>query len=300
MTHVAVVAHARKGPRDGLTRLREALEREGVHDPLWYEVPKSRKAPAKARKAIAAGSDLVIVWGGDGTVQRCVDVLAGSHAALAIIPVGTANLLASSLGVPTDIDEAVRTAVRGARRRLDTGSVNGEHFSVMAGAGFDARMVGEADRAMKDRLGRVAYVWTGARNLGRSPVKVNVKVDGKSFFKGRTSCLLVGNVGEIFGGLKAFPDASPQDGRLDVGIVTASNTVQWTRVLGRVAAGRAPRSKFVRSTKARKIDVRFAKPMPYELDGGARDTAKSLRIRVHPRSVEICVPEPEREPSETR
>ena len=209
MTHVAVVAHAGKGPRDGLKRLREALEREGVHNPLWYEVPKSRKAPAKARKALAAGSDLVIVWGGDGTVQRCVDTLAGTGSALAIIPVGTANLLASSLGMPTEIDEAVRIALHGGRSRLDTGTVNGEHFSVMAGAGFDARMVGEADRAMKDRLGRIAYVWTGARNLGRRPVKVRVKVDGKPFFSGRSSCLLVGNVGEIFGGIKAFPEASP-------------------------------------------------------------------------------------------
>ena len=163
MTHVAVVAHAGKDPRDGLIRLREALEREGVLDPLWYEVPKSRKAPAKARKAIAAGSDLVIVWGGDGTVQRCVDMLAGTGSALAIIPVGTANLFASSLGLPTEIEEAVHIALHGRRRRLDTGTVNGEHFSVMAGAGFDARMVGEADRAMKDRLGRIAYVWTGAR-----------------------------------------------------------------------------------------------------------------------------------------
>ncbi len=291
MTHVAVVAHAGKGPRDGLQHLRESLEREGVLAPAWYEVAKSRKAPARARKAIAEGCDLVIVWGGDGTVQRCVDVLAGSHAVLGIIPVGTANLLATSLGVPTDIDEAVRVALHGVRRRLDTGTVNGEHFAVMAGAGFDARMVGQADRAMKDRFGRVAYAWTGARNVGRRPVKVKVKVDGKKFFSGRSTCLLIGNVGEVFGGVKAFPNASPEDGLLDLGVVTASNTLQWTRLLGRVAAGRGPGSRFVRTTRGSRFDVRFADATPYELDGGARGASKRLRIKVHPRSVEVCVPE---------
>ena len=74
--------------------------REGVDDPLWFEVPKSRKAPKRVRAALDAGADLVIVWGGDGMVQRCIDALAGSDAAIAIIPAGTANLFASNLGIP--------------------------------------------------------------------------------------------------------------------------------------------------------------------------------------------------------
>ena len=112
---------------------------------------------------MARGADVMFVWGGDGTVQRCIDEVAGTNVAVAILPAGTANLLAANLGVPHDLAGAVQVGLHGDRRRLDTGSVNGERFTVMAGAGFDARMISDADRGAKDRLGRAAYVVTGRR-----------------------------------------------------------------------------------------------------------------------------------------
>ena len=81
MSTVPVVAHARKSFGGGLRELRLVLAREGVTDPLWYEVKKSRRAPKWARRAAAEGADLVFVWGGDGTVQRCIDAVAGTGAA---------------------------------------------------------------------------------------------------------------------------------------------------------------------------------------------------------------------------
>jgi diacylglycerol kinase family enzyme len=98
---IAVVAHARKRLGGGLPELRRVLAEHGCADPLWYEVTKTRKAPERARRALAEGAGLVFVWGGDGMVQRCVDALAGTDAALAIIPAGTANLLATNLGLRT-------------------------------------------------------------------------------------------------------------------------------------------------------------------------------------------------------
>jgi diacylglycerol kinase family enzyme len=180
------------------------LAREGVTDPLWYEVAKSRKAPKYARRALAQGAEVLFVWGGDGTVQRCIDAVAGTQAVLAIVPAGTANLLAENLQIPADITEAVRVGLYGERRPLDTGSVNGEHFAVMAGAGFDARMIKEADRGMKSRIGRAAYLYAGARNLSARRVKAAIDVDGSRFFTGRVSCVLVGNVSKILGGIEAF------------------------------------------------------------------------------------------------
>ena len=168
MADVAVVAHSRKSFGGGLPELRRILAAEGVTDPLWYEVKKSRRAPKYARRAAAKGADVLFVWGGDGTVQRCIDAVAGTDTAVAILPAGTANLLAENLGVPRHLAEAVQVGLHGDRRRLDTGSVNGERFMVMAGAGFDARMISDADRGTKDRLGRAAYIATGVRNLARA------------------------------------------------------------------------------------------------------------------------------------
>ena len=81
MADITVVAHSRKSFGGGLPELREILAREGVTDPLWYEVKKSRRAPRCARRAAAKGADVMFVWGGDGTVQRCIDAVAGTETA---------------------------------------------------------------------------------------------------------------------------------------------------------------------------------------------------------------------------
>ena len=290
MAKVAVVAHARKSLGGGLRELRELLAREGVTDPLWYEVRKSRKAPKYARRAAAEGADLMFVWGGDGTVQRCLDAVTGTGTVVAILPAGTANLLATNLGVPDDLAGAVRVGLHGDRRALDTGSVNGEHFAVMAGAGFDARMIAGAGRGMKDRLGRAAYLYTGATSLFAAGVQATVEVDGQRWYEGEASCVLAANVGKILGGVEAFPAALPDDGILELGVVTARNPVDWLRTLGRVAVGGAERSPFVETTAGTSFRIRFDRKLPYELDGGARPAVKDLRIKVHPRSVTICVP----------
>ncbi len=290
MTTVAVVAHSRKSFGGGLPELREVLAREGFTDPLWYEVNKSRKAPKRARQALSEGAELIFVWGGDGMVQRCVDALTGTDAALAILPAGTANLLATNLTIPADLTDAVQVGLHGERRMIDTGTVNGEHFAVMAGAGFDALMISDASRQLKKRLGRLAYLYTGARNLNVGARKAAIKVDGRPFFSGRLSCVLVGNVSKVFGGIEVFGDARPDDGILEVGLVTAKNPAEWIRTLGRVAAGRPRKSPFIRATRGRRITVRFDRAFPYELDGGARKAVRKLRIKVRPGSVRICVP----------
>jgi len=290
VTTVAVVAHTGKTLGGGLDELRSVLAEHGVSDPIWYEVDKSRKAPKKARRAFDRGADVIFVWGGDGSVQRCIDALAGRGAVLAILPAGTANLLATNLEVPKDLAEAVRIGLSGDRRALDTGTVNGEHFAVMAGAGFDALMIKDADRGMKDRVGRVAYLWTGARHLSAQRVKAKIDVDGKRFFTGSVSCVLVGNVSKVLGGIEAFSGASPEDGLLELGVVTAKNPVQWTRTLGRVALGSGEKSKYVEVTRGKRFRVRFDKKFPYELDGGARSAVRDLRVKVRPGSITVCVP----------
>ena len=209
---------------------------------------------------------------------------------VAILPAGTANLLATNLGIPKDLAQAVAIGLHGERRPLDTGTVNGEHFAVMAGAGFDALMIRDADAGLKDRIGRAAYVWTGAKNLTASRVRVVIDVDGKRFFKGRASCVLVGNVGKVIGGVQAFDGASPDDGKLELGVVTAKNPAQWTRTLSRVALGKAEKSPFVQVTAGKAFTLRFDRKFPYELDGGDRPPVKKLRVKVHPASITVCVP----------
>lgn len=290
VTKVAVVAHSGKTMGGGLAELREVLVEAGHPSPSWFEVAKSKQAPACARQAVAEGSDLLFVWGGDGTVQRCVDAVAGSDVPLAVIPAGTANLLAGNLGIPQDIAEAVRIGLHGDRRSLDTGTVNGEHFAVMAGAGLDALMITEADAGLKDRMGRAAYLWTGARNLDASPVKATVKVDGRRFHKGTITCVLAGNMGRVLGGVAVFDGSQPDDGLLEIGVVTARTRLEWIRTLTRVVVGTTEKSPFAVTARGTTIKVTFDTPTAYELDGGVRKAVSTMKIKVHPGSVTICVP----------
>ena len=93
----------------------------------------------------------------------------------------------------------------------------------MAGVGFDAEMIRDADRGLKDRLGRLAYVWTGLRHVrGEADADARSTVDGTQWFDGEASCVLLGNVGTITGGMPAFDDAQPDDGWLEVGVATAT------------------------------------------------------------------------------
>jgi diacylglycerol kinase (ATP) len=292
---IAVIAHSKKIAGGGLPELRAELKRRGQPDVTWYEVAKSKKVPKAARAALTDRPDLLLVWGGDGTAQRAVDVLArmdGARAPIGVLPAGTSNLFAGNLGIPHDLVAALDVALGGERKVIDVGNFNGERFGVMAGVGFDALMIGDTSRSLKDRLGRVAYVYTGVKNLRRASIEAQIDIDGQPWFRGRASCALVGNMGDLFGGITLFPDADPADGRLDVGVLHAEKLADWTRLAGRALTGNVDRSPFLTTTAARRVDVRMKRSMAYELDGGTRGRSKRLKVSIQPEAITVCVPEP--------
>ena len=292
MTSVAVVAHSGKRLGGGLEELRGALADRGYPQPIWYEVPKSSKAPKAVRKAVKEGATLIFVWGGDGMVQRCIDVLAGSEIAVAILPAGTGNLLATSLGIPKDVPKAVEIGLHGTRRHLDVGVMNGERFAAMAGTGFDAIMIADTDSDAKERLGRLAYLRSSVKAMRARRVWMRVRLDGTVWFKGMASCLLIGNIGTVTGGLPVFADASPSDGLLEVGVVTARTALQWLRVLSRVAEGRPDLSPLVDTKRGKRIVVDLHRKRAYELDGGIRAPVRRLKVHVDAGAITVCVPTP--------
>ena len=168
----------------------------------------------------------------------------------------------------------------------------------MAGAGFDAAMIRDADNGgLKERFGRAAYVWTGSENLRSKPFRAEIEVDGVDWYRGKASCILLGNVGKLFGDVEAFEDASPEDGKLELGVVTAEGLVEWGRMMARTAVGTASRSPFAQATKAgsvkvklnRKGPLRARRRGPYESEvlqgqGGAR---RRQRVRSTQRFVEL-------------
>ena len=289
MTTVAVIAHRKKTFGGGLDELRSVLAHEGV-EPLWYEVPKSKKVPAAAREALAHGADLIFVWGGDGTVQRCLDARRRDRPS----PWPSSRpeppiCSRTNLDIPQDIAEAVRIGLHGHRRQLDLGRMNGEAFGVMAGAGLDALMIRDADRGLKDRAGRLAYVWTGLRNVQRPQGDDDDRRRRQPLVRGRSQLRARRQRRHHRRRPHPVRGAEPDDGVLEIGVIEAEGAMQWARVFGRMAVGTVEKSPLTRTTSARKIDVRTKSPMAYELDGGHRGDARRLKIRVRPGAVHICV-----------
>ena len=245
MTSVGVVAHSKKRLGAGLAELRRTLTglMTDVGGGSEEQVrPRPRRGPPRSRSRPPL--HLGRRW------HRAAHDRCGRRRAvtLAILPAGTANLFATNIGLPDDLEECVRIGLHGARRRLDVGTMNGEHFAAMGGVGIDAMMIRDADAGLKDKFGRIAYVWTGAKNVELDAVKTTIEVDGEPWFKGKASCVLVGNVSDVFGGLSVFPEATPDDGRLDIGVVTADGAWEWARTIGRSVVGDVNASPFVRAT----------------------------------------------------
>jgi diacylglycerol kinase (ATP) len=133
-------------------------------------------------------------------------------------------------------------------------------------------------------------VWTGANNIGRDPVRTSIDVDGKRWFEGDASCVLVGNMGDVIGGIAAFPDAQPDDGALNIGVVTADGALDWMRTLTRSVLSDVAKSPFVDTTTGHSFDVRLERSLPYELDGGDRKKTKRLKVKVKPAAITVCAP----------
>ena len=176
-------------------------------------------------------------------------------------------------------------------RPIDVGVVNGKTFAVMAGTGFDALMIRDTDTKAKHRLGKLSYVRAGVKNLGASGAKAKVDVDGERWFEGRATCVLVGNVGRILGGISLFPDARLDDGLLDVGVLTARTRRDWLRVGLRAVLHRVDSSPLVEMTQASAIEIRLDEAMPWQLDGSAQEPAKSFDVVLRPARLPMLVPE---------
>jgi diacylglycerol kinase (ATP) len=284
---ISVVVNSASGSSVDEDTLRSAFEATGV-ETKWLSTTEDDPGTGQGAEAAAGGSATVVACGGDGTVRAVLQGVAGHDVPMGIVPLGTGNLLASNLGLPSGVD-AVPTAVTGAPKLMDLGVVNDERFAVMAGVGFDATMIGETSSSLKRKVGPLAYVLTAARNLGslRSKVfRVTVTVDDTTW-RGRSALVLVGNCGTVTGGLEVFPDAVPDDGILDVAILSARGPRQWMSVLWRLLRHRSQRPDLVHRMRGTNVHVRLDRAVEYELDGEVRPATTDLHFTIEPAALSV-------------
>ncbi|GAA2002574.1 diacylglycerol/lipid kinase family protein [Nakamurella flavida] len=261
----------------------------------WVETTESDPGAGQARQAVADGYDVVFACGGDGTVRSCVEGLAGSDAALAVLPAGTGNLLAANLSLPDDPAEGVRLAVERGRRRMDVGEVDGQVFAVMAGMGFDAQLLDSASTKLKSVIGSPAYVVSALKHLRDRSMQVEIRIDDDAPMRRSARSVLVGNVGRLQGGVRLLPDAEPDNGQLEVAILAPRNLAHWVALAWGVLR-RRKRVPNMEVLRGRHIVVTSERSEPREMDGDVIEPGRVLDVRVRPGALWLCVPQPDRTP----
>ena len=287
--------------------LEDAAAQAGLGAPKLVETTEDDPGFGQAREAVRSGAGLVCVLGGDGTVRAVAQELVGTGVPLGLLPGGTGNLLARNLGLPIDsLADAAAVAFSGRDRTVDVGWLvvdphesqrsgdlgagadNVHCFTVMAGVGFDAQIMADAPEGVKDKAGWAAYVASGGKHLTDDPFSLEMVVDGRTAAAGQARTVVVGNCGELTGGMVLLPDAEVDDALLDVATISPDSLREWVGVASRVLAKRGDGPSLQRD-RGRDLTVVVDPPQLCEVDGDILTEASRLRFVVQPSCLVVRV-----------
>ena len=253
----------------------------GWSAPSWHLTTVEDSGTGQAYRAAVGGADLVIVCGGDGTVREVCAELAGTGVPVGIVPAGTGNLLARNLDIPLYVRAAIDVALTGQDRAIDMVAVKGDaledsHFMVMAGMGFDAAIMEGVNEDIKEKVGWLAYVWSALKSLMFPVTKVEISIDGGEPTTHRARTIVVGNVGYLQAGMPLLPDATIDDGQLDVVILYPRRFLSWLPIVYRVLAKRPRTDDTINRMTGRTVSIRAAADTPRQLDGDSVGPGREL------------------------
>ena len=260
---------SRRGVRDGRLVCR-TLEELGI------ECERDPQAPRV---------DAVIAAGGDGTVIRTVSIAIGRGIPLGIVPLGTFNDLARTLGVPLDVRAACETITNGKTRSIDVGRVNDVYFVNEASVGLSTRIARRQTPQAKRRFGVFAIVGTTLQSLRQTrPFLVHLEYDGRRE-RFRTVQLTVANSAH-FGGIVQRTDAAIDDGWLDLYSVEVGNWMQALRVVGKILAHDPESGEGLRTRRSTKFSVHTRHRHHIAADGEPAGFTPAV-FEVFPRAVNV-------------
>ena len=272
-----------------IARAQRAVEAAGVEGVvLVTEAPDH--APELARRAVAAGATLVVVWGGDGTINQVASQLAFHDVTLAVIPSGSGNGLARELTIPCDTDRAFAVAFGRHERVIDAGEIGGRLFFNVAGVGLDAEVAHQFAINGLARRGFARYVEISARQLfSYQPREYSITADGMSI---ETTALVIAlaNGRQYGNGAIIAPGARLDDGTLELVVIAGRSAFTAIAQMPMLFSGRIAQLPGVTIMPVREVSIAAARGVVYHVDGEPCVGAESLRATIRPHALRVRVP----------
>jgi YegS/Rv2252/BmrU family lipid kinase len=243
-----------------------------------------------ARAAVAARVALVCAWGGDGTVNEVACAVAGTGTALGVVPAGSGNGLARELGIPWDPAAALGVALGRRERLLDVGDVEGRLFVNVAGIGLDAHIAARFNARRSGRRGLWRYVVIGAREILRYRAReYTIRVDAETW-RERALVVICANASQYGGGAVVSPTARPDDGQLELVVVTERPPLVALRDALHLFRGTLDRAPGVRTRRTPTVEIAASEPILFHVDGETVTGGPVLTVRVRPAVLRVRVP----------
>ena len=240
-------------------------------------------------RSIAERSRAVVVWGGDGTVSEVVNALAGTGVPILPCPVGTENLLASELRIPSDPRQIVQTIQAGYAIDCDVGVINGRNFMLIIGIGFDGEVVRRLSAARRGHISHLSYFWPIWRTFWEYDFpRLRVVADGEEVFDD-FGLAFIGNISRYAVGLRICSDAEFDDGLLDLVVFRCQEQSRLLLHAAWTLLRRHPLKGNVLYRKFRQARIETDKPVPSQVDGDVGPSTP-LDVSVAPTQVKLLVP----------
>jgi diacylglycerol kinase family enzyme len=293
---ITVIINAISGERRGPTPGQRAELARGVvasfNEPVTVAVSERRGHIRElAAAAVTSGSRLVIVWGGDGTVNEAGTALMRTATPLGIVPSGSGNGLARELGVPPDPAAAIARALTTPPRAIDAGELGGRPFFNLAGVGFDAHVASRFDRA--GRRGLATYVRVSARELMtyRSATYRIDAGDAVGSAPHRALLIAFANSPQFGNGARIAPSARLDDGRLDLVVYEELSRLSTLRVFPRLFIGGIEKVRGLSIRQIERARVECDAPIIFHVDGEPVEGGSVIEARVLPGAINVCAPD---------
>lgn len=247
-----------------------------------------RHAIELTAQAIKDGCHAVVVAGGDGSINEVGQTLAGTNVALGILPAGSGNGLARSLGIPLDPEKAVQNLNQFNHRTIDTGLANGRAFMNISGVGFDAA-VAHAFHQQKKR-GLFKYFVLGVKLIFNYRLQTyHVSVDGREFER-KAWLIDLANSSQYGNDALVAPKALVDDGMLDAVVLNPMPIVQMFVNFYRLFRGNLHESRYIKTFKFKKMTITQERNEVAHLDGDPFELGRIIDIEINPASLNVIVP----------